>query len=333
MKAMVLRQYGPIETSPLRLEELPDPEPAPGEARIRVRWSAICRTDLHVIEGELAPRRLPVIPGHQVVGVVDRLGKGCTRLRIGQRVGIAWLGETCGRCVYCRSGRENLCLEPRFTGYDRDGGYAELATVREDFAYLLPEKGDDLSVAPLLCAGIIGYRALARARAPRGGTLGIFGFGSSAHIVIQLAIRRGCRVYVVSRAPAHLELARGLGAAWASTTAQGLPELLDSAIIFAPAGELIPVALASVGRGGTVAVAGIHVSAIPTLEYEEHLFYERDLRSVTANTRQDGIELLQEAEEARIRPRTTEYALSEANRALQDLKQDRISGTGVLRVF
>lgn len=332
MQAMVLGKNGPIESFPLRMEEVPDPEPGAGEVRIRVRACAICRTDLHLIEGELPARPLPVIPGHQAVGDVERLGPGCSRLRVGDRVGIAWLGSTCGSCPFCRTERENLCLAPRFTGYDRNGGFAERTVVHESFAYPLSREVEASFLAPLLCAGIIGYRALTRARLPSPGALGIFGFGSSAHLVIQLALRRGVRVFVVSRAPAHLDLALSLGAAWAGPSAEGLPEPLDSAILFAPAGETVPAALTAVGRGGTVVIAGIHLSAIPSLDYGKHLYYERDLRSVTANTRRDGTELLRAAEESRLRPRVTEYDLNQANEALRDLKQDRINGTGVLRI-
>lgn len=332
MKAMVLSEPALIETSPLRLTEVPTPVPQRNEVRVRVSHCAICRTDLHVIEGELPRERMPVIPGHQVVGEVDALGPGCARLAIGQRVGIAWLRHTCGECSYCRSGRENLCESSRFTGYHADGGYAEYAVVPEDFAYAIPEPFSDVEATPLLCAGIIGYRALRRGQLPPGGTLALFGFGSSAHIVIQIALHRGCRVFVVTRGENHRRLALEMGAEWAGGTIAGIPGRADSAIIFAPAGELVPPALEIIEKGGTLALAGIHMSQIPPLDYEKHLFYEKNVHSVTANTREDGERLLAEAAEVPIRPHTTTYPLADANRALQDLKADRLSGTGVLAV-
>jgi alcohol dehydrogenase, propanol-preferring len=329
-RAQVLQGPAPIASAPLRLEHLPVPEPGPGEVRLRVRCCAICRTDLHVIEGELPRRRLPIVPGHQAVGIVEALGPGCRRLRLGERVGVAWLRGTCGRCEYCRSGRENLCAEARFTGYDEHGGFAERALVPEDYAYALPEAFDDVHAAPLLCAGIIGYRALQRSELPPGGALAIFGFGSSAHVVLQIAKHRGCRVYAISRGGRHLAHAREMGADWAGEDAAGLPEKVDSAIVFAPVGALVLPALEACKPGGTVALAGIHMSPVPALDYERHLFHERNLRSVTANTRADGAGLLAEAARIPIRPDVTTYPLAEANRALQDLKADRIAGTGVL---
>jgi len=332
MKAMVLERYGPVEDSPLVLKDLPDPEPGAGEVRVKVSVCAICRTDLHVIEQELPPARLPVVPGHQVVGVVEALGPGCRRLKVGQRVGIAWLRHTCGRCRFCRAGRENLCEGSRFTGYHADGGYAEKALVPEQFAYEIPAPFSDLDAAPLLCAGIIGYRALRRSGLSRGGRLGIYGFGSSAHVVIQIALHRGCEVFVVTRGESHRRLAREMGAAWVGQRAEDMPVKVDSAIVFAPAGELVPTALSRLEKGGTLALAGIYMTPIPPMDYEAHLFYERNIHSVTANTRADGRELLAEAAEIPIRPHTTTYPLSHANRALQDLKADRINGTGVLVV-
>jgi propanol-preferring alcohol dehydrogenase len=301
-----------------------------GEVRVKVSCCAVCRTDLHVIEGDLPRQKLPVVPGHQIIGTVDALGPGCRHLSVGQRVGIAWLRWTCGTCEFCQSGRENLCECPRFTGYHADGGYSEYAVVAEEFAYEIPAGFKDVDAAPLLCAGIIGYRALSRCDLPRGGRLGLFGFGSSAHVVIQLALHRGAQVFVVTRGERHRELALQMGAAWAGETTDGLPDLLDSAILFAPVGSLVPPALASLRRGGTLALAGIHLSDIPPLHYETHLFYEKNLRSVTANTRADGRALLSEAVAIPISPHTTLYDLNDANRALQDLKADRIQGTGVL---
>jgi propanol-preferring alcohol dehydrogenase len=329
---MLLERSADIHESPLVLRDLPVPEPRPGEVRLRVRCCALCRTDLHVIEEDLPPAKRPVIPGHQVVGIVDRLGAGCRRLSPGQRIGVAWLRHTCGACPFCRAGRENLCEQSRFTGYHEDGGFAEYAVVPEEFAYLIPDAFSDPEAAPLLCAGIIGYRALARSQLPAGGRLGIYGFGSSAHVVIQIALNRGCEVYVVTRGARHRDLAREMGATWVGERAEELPVRVDSAILFAPAGELVPAALAKLEKGGTLALAGIHLSDIPSLNYEQSLFYERSLCSVTANTRDDGRNLLDEAARIPIRPHATLYPLVDANRALQDLKDDRINGTGVLVV-
>jgi len=330
MKAMLLENIGPIESSPLRLAELPTPEPAANEVRLRVTCCAICRTDLHVIEGDLPKHTLPIVPGHQIVGVVEARGTQCRNLQIGDRVGVAWLRGTCGTCEFCTRGKENLCPATKFTGYHADGGYAEYALVREDFAYRLPDGFSDLQAAPLLCAGIIGYRALSRANLPPGGKLALYGFGSSAHVVIQIALYHGAEVYVVTRGEKHQRLAQQMGAAWVGATADELPVLVDSAIIFAPAGELVPEALRKLQKGGTLALAGIHMSPIPQMDYEACLFYERDLRSVTCNTREDGRRLLEQAAAIPIRPHVTTYPLAEANRALQDLKADQINGTGVL---
>lgn len=332
MKAMVLEHNAPIDTAPLRLIDVPTPSPQAGEVRIKVRCCAICRTDLHVIEGELPPRKQPIIPGHQIVGVVDALVPGCGRLRPGQRVGVAWLRHTCGRCDFCRTEHENLCESQRFTGYHADGGYAEYAVVPEAFAYAIPDVFEDVQAAPLLCAGIIGYRALQRSAVQNGGTLALYGFGSSAHVVIQIARHRGCRVYVATRGESHRELARQMGAEWVGEDPREMPVKADSAIIFAPAGELVPPALAALKKGGTLALAGIYMTDVPAMQYEEHLFYEKNVCSVTANTREDGRALLAEAARIPIRPHTTTYPLEEANRALQDLKADRIDGSGVLIV-
>jgi propanol-preferring alcohol dehydrogenase len=332
MKAMVLNAIAPIETAPLHLRELPAPEPGPGEVRVHVRCCGICRTDLHVIEGDLPRRKLPVIPGHQVVGVVDKLGADCAELQIGQRVGIAWLRQTCGACTFCRRGRENLCESSRYTGYHADGGYAEYAVVPEAFAYPIPDAFPDVAAAPLLCAGIIGYRALKRCKLPDGGLLALYGFGSSAHIVFQIAKHRGCRVFVVSRGAGHQALAQSMGADWTGSDPASMPEKVDSAIIFAPAGGLVPGALKALSKGGTLALAGIYMTDIPSLNYEDHVFYERDIHSVTANTREDGHGLLAEAARIPLCPHTATYPLEDANRALQDLKADRIQGSGVLLI-
>ena len=332
MKAMRLSGVRPVATSPLRHAELPPPEPGPGELRVRVSACGICRTDLHVIEGDLPPVRLPLVPGHQVVGTVDLLGEDAKRFSPGARVGIAWLRHTCGSCAFCAAGKENLCEAPLFTGYHRDGGFAEYAVVPEAFAYSLPRAFSDAEAAPLLCAGIIGYRALRRADLPRGGRLAIYGFGSSAHIVIQLALHRGCEVFVCTRGERHRNLSLEMGASWAGEDPAEMPVAADSAILFAPAGELIPPALRALKKGGTLSLAGIHMSDVPSMKYEECLFYEKNLRSVTANTRRDGEDLLREAAEIPIRPKVTLFPLEEANRALQMLKADEIQGTGVLVV-
>jgi len=330
MQAMVLEQIAPIDSSPLVLSELPIPEPGDAQVRLRVHCCAICRTDLHVIEGDLPQEKLPIIPGHQVVGTIDALGPGCERLRPGQRVGVAWLRHTCGECAFCAAEQENLCEAARFTGYHADGGYAQYAVVPEAFAYEMPETFDHVEAAPLLCAGIIGYRALKRAQLPRGGKLALYGFGSSAHVVIQIARHRGSEVYVVTRGQKHRELARQMGAVWVGEDAAEMPQKVDSAIIFAPAGELVPAALAALRKGGTLSLAGIYMTPLPEMDYERYVFYERDIHSVTCNTRTDGRELLAEAAAIPIRPHTTTYPLAEANRALQDLKNDQINGTGVL---
>jgi propanol-preferring alcohol dehydrogenase len=330
MNAMILRQIAPIESSPLEWTDLPEPEPRADEVRLRVHCCAICRTDLHVIEGDLPQQKMPIVPGHQIVGTVDKLGPECRRIVTGQRVGVAWLRYTCGTCAFCTTGKENLCESALFTGYHADGGYAEYAVVPEQFAYPIPDGFDDTEAAPLLCAGIIGYAALRRAQVPRGGRLALYGFGSSAHVVIQIARARGCEVYVVTRGQSHRELARRMGAAWVGEHPAEMPVKAQSAIIFAPAGELVPPALEALEKGGTLALAGIYMTPIPEMDYERHLFYERNVHSVTCNTREDGRELLAEAAAIPIRPHTTSYPLAEANRALQDLKADRLDGTGIL---
>ena len=332
MKAMLLEEIAGIEFSPLTWTDVADPRPGRGEVRLAVRCCAVCRTDLHVIEGDLPRQKMPVIPGHQVVGVVDEVGPGCERLAVGDRVGVAWLRHTCGTCGFCTAGRENLCESQRFTGYHADGGYAQYAVAPEAFAYELPASFEDVQAAPLLCAGIVGYRALKRAQLPDGGKLAIYGFGSSAHVIAQIAMHRGAELYVVTRGESHRRTAAEMGAAWVGETARDMPVKVDSAIVFAPAGELVPPALEKLEKGGTLSLAGIYMTPIPQLDYEKHVFYERDIHSVTANTRADGREFLAAAAEAPVRPRTTTYPLAEANRALQDLKADRLNGTAVLVV-
>src|SRR5437879_408066 len=332
MKAWVVQQPGPIDEGPLAFVERPAPEPAAGELRVRVATCGVCRTDLHLAEGDLPPHGHEVVPGHEIVGVVDRLGPGASRFGLGERIGIAWLRRTCGICRFCRRGDENLCLDPGFTGWDADGGYAEHAVVDERYAYGLPDAFDDEHVAPLLCAGIIGFRALRRAAVPPGGRLGIYGFGGSAHLAAQGAMAEGVTVHVMTRSPEARELAIALGAASAGDASAQPPEPLDSAIVFAPAGEIVPSALAALDRGGTLAVAGIHLTDIPSLRYADHLFQERQLRSVAANTRRDGVEFLAIAARIGIRVETVAYSLEEADSALRDLAHDRFTGAAVLRV-
>jgi propanol-preferring alcohol dehydrogenase len=330
MRAWVVERPGPLDGRPLRAVERAGPEPGPGEVRVRVRACGVCRTDLHLVEGDLAPRRAATVPGHEVVGVVDALGPAATRFSIGDRIGIAWLRDTCGRCRWCRTGRENLCPDATFTGWDADGGYAEQAVVPEAFAYRLPGGLDDVEAAPLLCAGIVGYRALRRADLPPGGRLGIYGFGASAHVVAQVAIAQGAVVHVLTRSAQARELARELGAASTGPADAAPPEPLDAAVLFAPAGELVPVALRALDQGGTLAVAGIHLSDVPRLVYADELFREKQLRSVTANTRADGEEFLRLAAALRVRPVVTCRPLAEADRALADLAADRVTGAAVL---
>jgi propanol-preferring alcohol dehydrogenase len=333
MRAWVLTRPGPVDRpgpGPLERAELPEPEPGPGEVRVRVTACGVCRTDLHLAEGDLAPRRPATVPGHEVVGVVDALGPQAGRFAVGDRIGIAWLRGTCGVCRWCRSGRENLCRSARFTGWDADGGYAELAVVPEAFAYRLPAALDDVTAAPLLCAGIVGYRALRRAELPPGGRLGIYGFGASAHVVAQVAIAQGAVVHVLTRSADARRLALELGAASAGAADAPPPEPLDSAVLFAPAGTLVPVAMRALDQGGTLAIAGIHLSDVPALNYADELFREKQLRSVTANTRADGEEFLRLAGALGVRPTVTAHPLDTADQVLRDLAGDRVTGAAVL---
>ena len=326
---MVLHGQAPIETQPLRGEDVPVPVPGDDELLVRVRACGICRTDLHVAEGDLPMLRARIVPGHQVVGVVESATAG-GRFARGDRVGIAWLRRTCGRCAYCTSGRENLCERAEFTGWHADGGFAEFAVVPAAFAYAIPAVFGDVEAAPLLCAGIIGFRALERAAVPPGGRLGLWGFGSSAHVILQISRARGARVYVLTREASHRKLATALGAAWTGDLGDTPPEPLDSAIVFAPVGDLVPVALRRLARGGTLALAGIYMTPTPPLDYARDLFYERQVRSVTANTRADGEALLAEAAAIGVRLATTTFALTDANRALTALKHGAFAGSGVL---
>lgn len=330
MRAWVVSEPGPVSGSPLTLVERPVPVPAGGEILVRVRACGVCRTDLHLAEGDLQPRRGGVVPGHEVVGEVVRRSESTGRFRTGDRVGIAWLRHTCGACRWCRAGRENLCPQSRYTGWDTDGGYAEFAVVPEAFAYRIPPSFSDEQAAPLLCAGIIGYRSLLRAQLPSGGRLGIYGFGASAHLTAQLAIAQGAEVHVLTRGQEARELALHLGAASAGGPLDAAPVPLDAAIIFAPAGELVPVALESLGPGGTLAVAGIHLSDIPALNYQRHLFRERTVCSVTSNTRRDGEEFLVLAERLGIGATTTPVPFEHADQALRDLAEGRVRGAAVL---
>jgi alcohol dehydrogenase, propanol-preferring len=330
MRAWVVEQPAPIDDGPLVRVERPTPDPGRGQIRVRVRCCGVCRTDLHLAEGDLAPRRAKVTPGHEIVGVVEARGAGATRFGIGARIGIPWLGGTDGSCRFCRAGRENLCVAPTFTGWDADGGYADGCVADEAYAYPLPERLDDEQAAPLLCAGIIGYRALRSARVPPGGRLGIYGFGGSAHLAAQLALHEGMRVHVLTRGDGNRRLAAELGVDSVNGPADRPPEPLDGAILFAPAGELVPVALSALDRGGTVAVAGIYLSDVPPLDYDQALFQERVLRSVTANTRADGEQFLRLAQRFGIRATTHAYPMDDAPRALADLAHGRFSGAAVL---
>jgi len=330
VRAWIVESPGPVDSGPLRRVEKDEPEPGPGQVRVRVTCCGVCRTDLHLAEGDLPPRRPGMVPGHEVVGRVDATGPGATRFAVGDRVGVPWLGGTDGTCRYCRHGAENLCLAPVFTGWDVDGGYADACVVNEGFGYELPEVIGDEHAAPLLCAGIIGYRALLCAAVPTGGSLGIYGFGGSAHITAQVALHQGLRVHVLTRGAANRALAAELGADSVGDAADAPPEPLDGAILFAPAGELVPVALRALGRGGTLAVAGIWLSDIPTLKYEAELFEERKLRSVTANTRANGEDFLALAARFGLRTTTTAYPMSAAPEALADLAHGRFSGAAVL---
>ncbi|HEY3561612.1 MAG TPA: zinc-dependent alcohol dehydrogenase family protein [Kribbella sp.] len=328
MTAWVVERAGPVDGGPLRRVRRTVPEPAAGEVLVKVEACGICRTDLHLAEGDLPPKRPGVVPGHQAVGtVVAAGGVAEQRFGIGDRVGIAWLRGTCGRCEFCRRGAENLCPRSTYTGWDADGGFAQYAVVPQDFAYALPDDRPAVELAPFLCAGIIGYRALLRANLPPGGRLGIYGFGSSAHLTAQLAAAQGAELFVMTRGERNRALARELGAAFVGETADRPPVPLDSAIVFAPAGDVIPYALEAVGPGGTVAVAGIYLSDVPVLNYERHLFHERDLRSVTSNTRRDGEELFRLIARLPVVAHTTVVPFGAIDRALADLAHGRASGS------
>lgn len=330
MKACLLRTPAPIEKNPLEFAEIPTPAPRGDEILVRVSACGVCRTDLHVVEGELAPRKSPVIPGHQVVGIVEQLGERVTRLKVGARVGVPWLHRTCGACEFCRSGRENLCDAAVFTGWTVDGGYAEYVIAPEAFVYSIPDGFGDLEAAPLLCAGIIGFRCLRAYALQAGQVLGMYGFGAAAHVAIQVARHWGLRVFAFTRDAKHQQHARELGAEWAGTTLQTPPTKLDAAIIFAPAGELVIDALKVLNKGGSVVLGGIHSTPIPQIAYPL-LYDERVIRSVANNTRQDGEDFLRMAAEIPIRTEVKLYPLHEANAALAEHKRGAIRGAAVLQ--
>jgi propanol-preferring alcohol dehydrogenase len=329
MRAMVLTEQRSIESSPLQLRDVPLPTPDAGQVRIQVRVCGICHTDLHTVEGDVALQKTPVIPGHQIIGSVDVLGKGFTTVKEGDRVGVPWIYSTDGTCGYCRRGSENLCDNARFTGLHADGGYAEAMLVDEHFCFPIPDSFDDEHAAPLLCAGVIGYRSLRLSNAKLGDRLALYGFGASAHIVLQMARHVGCEVYVMTRTPAHRELALSLGAAWAGTADADPPAPFDSAIIFAPAGELVRDALRNLRKGGTLALAGITMSQIPPMDYSL-LYQERVVRSVANSTREDVRECLRLAAKVPVKTEVETFALEQANEALMAMKHSRIRGAGVL---
>ncbi len=332
MQAMMLEEPAPIERNPLKLVDISVPDPGHSEILIRIKVCGICHTDLHTVEGELPLVKKPIIPGHQIIGIVEKIGDRVTRFKRGDRVGMAWLYSTCGKCSFCTSGKENLCADAKFTGYNVNGGYTQYTVVTEDFAYLIPEVFDDREAAPLLCAGIIGFRALRQSEVKTNQRLGLYGFGASAHIAIQVAVFWGCKVYVFTRSKQHQELAKRLGAVWTGKPTDKPPEKQDSAVIFAPAGEIVPHALTNLEKGGTLALAGIYMTTIPELDYTKHLYYEKTLRSVTASTRKDGKDLLDIAAQIPIRPETTLFPLKDANKVLRMLKESKINGAGVLEI-
>ncbi len=331
MKAMLLKAPAPVNEKSVELVELPEPKPGPGEVLLRIGACGVCHTDLHTVEGELSLPKLPVIPGHQIVARVEELGEGARRFKAGDRVGVAWLNRTCGTCEYCQRDLENLCERAEFTGYHVDGGYAEYAVVSEDFAYPIPAGFGDAEAAPLLCAGVIGYRALRLSEIASGGRLGLFGFGASAHLAIQIARHWDCEVFVFTRSREHMQLAEKLGAAWTGTSKDVPPKALTSAIIFAPAGEIVHDALKALDKGGRLAINAIYLSPIPEMKYEL-IYEERTLRSVTASTRADAEELLKLAGEIPIKTEIETFPLEDANRALIALKNSEIRGAAVLKI-
>jgi len=329
MRAQQLLEPARVQRRPLRLADLPAPVPGPGDIAVRIAACAVCRTDLQIVEGDIAAHRLPIVPGHQVVGRVDAVGEGVTNWRIGDRAGVAWLASACGHCRHCLGGRENLCESAQFTGWDRDGGYAERIVVDADFALTLPDGFDDMAAAPLLCGGIIGYRALKVSGIEPGGRLGLYGFGASASLAIQVAVHWGCEVYVATRSEREQQRARQMGAAWAGGYDERPPKPLDAAVTFAPAGDVVVAALQSLDRGGTVAINAIHLDRVPEFPYER-LWWERHLRSVANFTRKDAREFLELAAAIPIRTSIETFALEDANEALFRLRSGKLNGTAVL---
>lgn len=331
MKVMQLFQTAPIDTSPLAASEIAPPQPGPGQVRLKIHTCGVCHTDLHIVEGDLALPRLPTISGHQIVGVVDAMGEGVTLHQVGDRLGVPWLYETCGRCRYCRAGQENLCENIHFTGLHADGGFAEYMVVGEKFAYPIPAAFSDVEAAPLLCAGVVGYRSLRLSRVQPGQRLGLYGFGASAHLMLQVARHWGCEVFVFTRSEHHRQLARSLGAAWAGGAEDDPGVLMDSSIIFAPAGKLVPLALQRLDRGGTLALGGIHMSPIPEMPYDL-LWHERTIQSVANSTRQDVIDFLQVAAAVPVKTEVELFSLDQANEVLLRLKRSQINGAAVLEI-
>jgi len=331
MKAMQLRQASPADTSPLADTEIDIPEPGPGQVRLKIRACGVCHTDLHIVEGDLELPRLPVVPGHQIVGTVDALGPEVTLHSVGDRLGVPWLYQTCGQCRYCRADKENLCENIQFTGLHANGGYAEYMVVNQKFAYKIPGVFSDVEAAPLLCAGVVGYRSLRLSRVQPGQRLGLYGFGASAHIIIQIARHWDCDVFVFTRSRHHRELAQSLGAVWTGGAEDDPGALMNSSIIFAPAGWLVPEALRVLDRGGTLALGGIHMSPVPEMQYSL-LWHERTIQSVANSTRQDAIDFLQVAAEVPVKTEVELFELEQANEVLLRLKQSEINGAGVLQI-
>jgi len=331
VKAIVLERQGPLEEHPLQVKDIPCPEPGPGEVRIKVSVCGVCRTDLHVVEGDLPAHKMPLIPGHQIVGVIEKVGEGVDSWHGGERVGVPWLYRTCGKCKYCLRGQENLCERASFTGYDADGGFAEYTVAHEDFVYLLPDNYNDTEVAPLLCAGVIGYQALHASGLQKGGKLGLFGFGSSAHIVIQVAVHQGLEVYVVSRTDKELGLAKELGAEWVGHIDDEMPVLLDAGIVFAPSGELLVEALKKLDKGGRMVSAGIYTTPLPGFDYSL-IYPEKCLTSIAHTTRKNVRAFLDVAAEFKIKTQVNLFRLDDANKALLAIKNSRVSGSTVLKI-
>jgi propanol-preferring alcohol dehydrogenase len=332
MKAMVLTRFGRVTENSLELRNVPVPRPGPEDILVKVGCCGVCHTDLHTAEGELPDIKLPRIPGHEVIGTVEKRGERAKRFKVGERVGAAWLYWTCGICRFCKSGRENLCENARFTGFHHDGGYAEYIAVPEKYAYAVPRVFGDAEAAPLMCAGIVGYRSLKLSGVKPGGKLGLYGFGASAHVAIQIARRWGCRVYVFTRSEEHKRLAKKLGASWTGLAKDDPPAKLDSAIIFAPAGSFFLDALRALERGGTAVSAGIYMSPIPQMDYGRYLYHERKMLSVANATREDGEELLKIAAEIPIRTTVQVFPLEHANEALRLLRAGKVTGAAVLKV-